>query len=442
MDAGAWNDAEGLSQRAVRLMQERRWADALDELEAALALDPFNAANHYHVGVVLDELERPADAVEAYERADAIHPDHPDVLNRLALDCHALGQTPRALEIFARVERRAPAYEPAYCNHVALLVELGRHEEAEEVFYLARLDNDHCPRCSLSMGTSMAIQGRHDQAVRCFRRAMDLPGASAEVNRRLAESLIALGDRDAARIHLRQSLGTDPNHTPALSLMVGLLIDAGAHADAQKWLDRLRRLAGDDAPTLLLAGRLALAQYRFETAQRVLERAVQIDPTIARAHQLLADLYRRQGRQEMARQQLHAELLLGPHDDTKLEELARALLDLRDLPAAATCYRRLLERDPKRATAWVNLGVCDAERGDLDAGIKAFRTAREIEPRSVPANHNLALALSDRGDWSAAMGVLGRAIAAMPRQASLATLRRRLWLRRVRRWLTAPFLRD
>lgn len=441
MDAGAWNDAEGLSQRALRLMQDRQWADALDELEAALALDPFNAANHYHVGVVLDELGRAADAVDAYERADAIHPDHPDVLNRLALDLHALGQTPRALELFARIERFAPSYEPAYCNHVALLVELGRHAEAEEVFYLARLDTEHCPRCSFSIATSMAAQGRHDQAVRCFRRAMDLPGASAEVNRRLAESLLALGDRDAARVHLRQSLGTDPNHSPTLSLMIGLLIDANALVDAQKWLDRLSRLSGDQASTLLLAGRLALAQYRFETAQRALERAVQIDPTIGRAHQLLADIYRRQGRPELARQQLHAELLLGPHDDAQLGELARALLDAGDLAAAAGCYRRLLERQPRRASAWVNLGVCECERGDFAAGIAAFRTAREIEPRSVPAHHNLALALSDRGDWAAAMTVLGQAIAKMPRQASLATLRRRLWLRRVRRWITTPFRR-
>jgi tetratricopeptide (TPR) repeat protein len=441
MDAGAWNDAEGLSQRALRLMQERRWDDALEELESALALDPFNAANHYHLGVVLDELRRTEEAVEAYERADAIHPDHPDVLNRLALDVHTLGQTDRALELFARVERVTPAYEPAYCNHVALLVELGRHEEAEEVFYLARLETEHCPRCSFSMGSSMATQGRHDQAVRCFRRAMDLPGASAEVNRRLGESLLSLGDRDAARVHFRQSLSTDPNHTPTLAMMVGLLIDCGAVADAQKWLDRLRRRAGDDANGLLLAGRLAIAQFRFESAQRLLERAIQLDPTLPRAHQLLAELYRRQGRPGEARQHLHAELLLGPHDEAKLAEIGRSLLDLGDLPAAAGCYRRVVERKPSHAVAWINLGICECERGDRDAGVAAFRTARSLDPRSVAAHHNLALALSERGDWSAAMAVLAEAIAALPRQASLATLRRRLWLRRVRRWLTPPFRR-
>ena len=185
MDASAWNDAEGLSQRALQLMQQRRWRAALDELELALSLDPYNAANLYHAGVVLDELNQHAEAVEAYERANEIHPDHPDVLNRWALDLYHLGQISESLAMFERIEHRAPAYEPAYCNHVHVLVELGQHDSAEEVFYLARLHNEHCPRCSLHDGhCRWRSQGRHDQAVRCFRRAMDLPGASAEVNRR------------------------------------------------------------------------------------------------------------------------------------------------------------------------------------------------------------------------------------------------------------------
>lgn len=441
MDAGPWNDAEGLSQRALQLMQKQRWRDALEELDLALALDPYNAANLYHRGVTLDELGQYHEALQAYERANDIQPDHPDVLNRWALDLHQLGDSRESLRLFERIHRRSPSYEPAYCNHVHLLVELGQHEAAEEVFYLARQSNEQCPRCYFTMGMSMSTLNRHEQAVRCFRRATDLPGASAEVNRRLAESLIALGDLESARVHLQQSLSIDPNHTPTLSLMIDLLVDAESLIDAERWLDRLNRLAADHATTQLLRGRLAMAQNRFETAQGFLERATQIDPTIGRAHQLLGVLYARQGKAELARQQLHAELLLGPHTLSQLYHIGRLLLDLRDVVAATACFRRVVERDPRRADAWLNLGVCECEQSNIEAGIEAFRAALQVNPRLAIAHHNLALAMSDRGNWPAAITILRHAITLLPGEPELLNLRRRLWLRRVRRWISWPFRR-
>ena len=439
MDAGAWNDAEGLSQRALHLMQKHRWRDALEELDLALSLDPYNAANLYHRGVALDELGQFHEAMAAYEHANDIQPDHPDVLNRWALDLHQLGESRESLRLFERIHRRSPAYEPAYCNHVHLLVELGQHDLAEEVFYLARQSNEQCPRCYFTMGLSMAAQNHHEQAVRCFRRATDLPGASAEVNRRLAESLIALGDAESARVHLQQSLSISPNHAPTLSMVIDLLIDSESLAEAEKWLERLHRLTQEHASTQLLSGRLAMAQGRYEAAQRHLERATQIDPTIGRAHELLGVLYARQGKSDLARQQLHAELLLGPHSISQLYGVGRLLMELRDLGAASACFRRIVERDARMANAWLNLGVCECEQSNSDAGIEAFRAALQVSPRMAAAHHILALAMSERGNFSAAMTILRQAITLLRDDADLLNLRRRLWLRRVRRWLSYPF---
>ena len=52
-----------------------------------------------------------------------------------------------------------------------------------------------------------------------------------------------------------------------------------------------------------------------------------------------------------------------------------------------------------------------------------------------------ALALAERGSWPAAMTILSQGLQQRPRAAELVGLRRRLWLRRVRRWIVAPFKR-
>ena len=77
----------------------------------------------------------------------------------------------------------------------------------------------------------------------------------------------------------------------------------------------------------------------------------------------------------------------------------------------------------------------------IDAGIEAFRAALQVSPRMVTAHHNLALAMSDRGNWPAAITILRHAISLLPGEPDLINLRRRLWLRRIRRWVVWPFRR-
>lgn len=79
--------AEGWHLRAVAYRQAELFGQAISDLERALSLRPRNFEAIYGLGVILEELERPEMAYDAYSRVLEIHPhfeDVTDVLDRLS----------------------------------------------------------------------------------------------------------------------------------------------------------------------------------------------------------------------------------------------------------------------------------------------------------------------------------------------------------------------
>src|SRR5436190_22191661 len=147
METNAWSDAERRVERAQELFEQRKWHEALQELRAATNINPYNASWYFNIGLTLDELGRTEEAIDAYQHALVIEPDDVNALNRLGVDQHQAGRFQEALGTFEHIQAIDPAFEPSYCNRILTYSELGDHERAEEMLYLARLCKDHCAQC-------------------------------------------------------------------------------------------------------------------------------------------------------------------------------------------------------------------------------------------------------------------------------------------------------
>ncbi|SLN34321.1 Tetratricopeptide repeat protein [Roseovarius litorisediminis] len=71
--------AEGWNARSIAFFQAELYGPALADIERTLALQPRNFNAIYGLGVILEEINRPNLAREAYNRVLAIHPHHKDV---------------------------------------------------------------------------------------------------------------------------------------------------------------------------------------------------------------------------------------------------------------------------------------------------------------------------------------------------------------------------
>src|SRR5512132_2889189 len=113
-----WDDAERRVERAQELFEQRRWSEALEELRAAIDINPYNGGWFFNIGLTLDEMERYDEAIDAYRKALQIDQDDLQAMNPLGLDLHRVGNFEAALSTFERIEQIDSTFEPAYCNRI------------------------------------------------------------------------------------------------------------------------------------------------------------------------------------------------------------------------------------------------------------------------------------------------------------------------------------
>ncbi|HUA35785.1 MAG TPA: tetratricopeptide repeat protein [Candidatus Binataceae bacterium] len=88
-----------------------------------------------------------------------------------------------------------------------------------------------------------------------------------------------------------------------------------------------------------------------------------------------------------------------------------------DFATTVRYYKRALERRPRDAELWSNLGCAQTRRGRARDALKSFVRALEIDPDSARANSNLATALEAAGRVDDAIVLYRRAVALDPRYA-------------------------
>ena len=87
---------------------------ALDYFNAALRLKPYRFDVHYKVGMFYQSLQAYDEAVQAYERALEVNPDHKTSLHNIAVVAVFAADYPRALAYFTKAISADASYLEAY----------------------------------------------------------------------------------------------------------------------------------------------------------------------------------------------------------------------------------------------------------------------------------------------------------------------------------------
>lgn len=434
-----WYEAEQRVEKARELFEQCKWSEALEELRAAIAINPYNSGWHFNLGLTLDEMDRYEEAADAYRQALSIDEGDLQAMTHLGVDLCRMGQYQEALKIFEGIEARDPAFEASYCNRILVYSELGDHDKAEEMFYLARLYKEQCPQCFYAIGCSLSARKEYDRAIFCFLRTLDLDADHPDVHVRIAEARWKKGELEQARRDYLTALRKDPGDTIIMLDLGRLLSDMGRQEEAGEKYRRAIELKPDDPTSYYCMGCWLMRSRRDEEAWRAFEKVLELDPTFSGAHLRLAQLSRRQRNSTGLQTHLRAELLLRPDDAFVLRDLADLLLDISDARAAISCLRRLVQIEPENVKGWQNLGVAQFLVGRYADGIASCRQATRRDPSNTAVMHNIALAFCHQKQYARALIWTRRGLALTPHDRSLQTLHLRLKIRRLlkqmRRWL-------
>jgi tetratricopeptide (TPR) repeat protein len=115
-----------------------------------------------------------------------------------------------------------------YLNEALALERQGDYDAALTSYRLALRDNPADPRVLQNLAIAYTKISQFDEAIRHYRRALDIDGDLAGAHYGLAFLLLQRGETDAAETHLREFLSRAPKNP-----------------DADRWIEHARRaLAG------------------------------------------------------------------------------------------------------------------------------------------------------------------------------------------------------
>jgi protein O-GlcNAc transferase len=178
--------------------------------------------DHHHAG-------RAREAADRYQQVLRTNPTQPDALYLLGVFSHQTGDQEAAIELMRRAIRVA-GEQPRLHEILGLaLMSRERYDEAEAS--LVRASESGTPEAFNNLGILRKKQGRIDDAIAAFERAI-------ERNRSFADALYNLGNAHRAKNALetaagcfRRALAVDPAHTNALAALSQTLRVQGEHAE-------------------------------------------------------------------------------------------------------------------------------------------------------------------------------------------------------------------
>jgi tetratricopeptide (TPR) repeat protein len=288
----------------------------------------------------------------------------------------------------------------------------------------------HAGRSGRADAASLLVRTVGDTKVPAIARATALsllarypgPGTLAVVQRAVqdADPLVRRAAADvldaaepAARIALGVPLLRDPVRTVRLEALGGLL-DVPRASFSGEQLDALERAIveyrqiqafnADRAEGHANLGMLELRLGNAEAARSAFETAIRLQPSFGPARLHLADLYRAQGREDLAETTLRAALQVDPDDGDAREALGLSLVRQKRLKEALPELARAARLRPDVARYAYVHAVALHQAGDVRQALQVLKQAHLRHP----GNREIVVALAEyhaaAGDRDGAIG--------------------------------------
>jgi tetratricopeptide (TPR) repeat protein len=289
--------------------------------------------------------------------------------------------------------------------HLQGLLSLHAKQPDQAVEWISRaIRRDPKPAYLTSLGGALLDQGRRDEALQVFDKAVQLKPDDADLWRDLGNALIEAGRSDDAILAFQQALKLDPRHWQAADRAAHLLFQSQRFEEALACFAICDELKPDDFSTVYMRA-LALGKLkRFDEALAHNKRAHQLDPKSADTCNNLGNNLRALGRNEEALPWYDRSLKLRPGFADTLTNKAVTLEELCRFDEAIAAYHQALAIDPSHTIAAWNLVGLQLKTGDFRAGW-AGREIRWKLPALSPAYPKLA-----RPMWVGAEPIAGKTL--------------------------------
>ncbi|HYP26262.1 MAG TPA: tetratricopeptide repeat protein [Blastocatellia bacterium] len=354
----------------------------------------------------------------SFERALNIKPDDVLAHTYLGILADRGGDLAEAERHFASAVRSAPASPASRNNYGAVLLKLGRVEQAAAEFEASlRLDGRQ-PSALINLAQIRFSQGsaeRLREARDLFTRARAI-APDPEISRALLVTALRLNDRDSAasiyREYSQELAKSGAAVAPAVRAELGgALVEAGL---MEHGIEELKAALGadpDNVQSITLLARAYLSRREIVLAGRTLESAVARGIEAGPIYAALAEVYEASGHIENAIPAMRLAIERDPKNEAYRFRYGMLLTDTRAPAAAVIRLQEALKEFPRSARLHFALGVAHSAEHKSDEAAKAFSRSLELDPNFAPAIAYLGMAYAEQGRFHESFTLYERALA-------------------------------
>jgi cellulose synthase operon protein C len=368
----------------LSLVGSGKFADAVKELESALAKDPDQLQAGMALTTIYLQSAQTTKAVATVQKLAQRQPNNAGVRNLLGMALARSGDTAGARAAFEAASKADPAFRAPQINLARLEAEAGSADAAVARLNAVLKADDKSVEALSEMGLLMERRGQLAEAQRFLAKAADhSSGADLQPALALVEFHLRNNRPDAAREAAQRLTAKAPDSLQVLLALARVALASGDAEAARGGLTRAARTAAYDAPLLLMIATLQVQAGSLPGAAYSLDKALSERPDFLPALALMAEVELRQG------------------EAAKAE--ARA--------------RQIVAKHPKAGVGPALLGDIAASRGQHAAAVEQYRKAHALEPSNeslMRLYHALA-----QNEAAAALALADQWLKGHPRDAAV-----------------------
>lgn len=274
--------------------------------------------------------------------------------------------------------------------------------------------NRHSPQQLVDRGIAAEEGGRAEEAVQCYRHAIEADPEFAPAHFNLGLLHLAGARYQEAEAAFRATLRLRASFPEAWVALADALEEQGRDAEALEALNRAIAQRTDYEGALMNASVLLQKMGRLNEAETSYRRVIAVAPDSAAARNNLGNVLHTLGRSAEAEVCFRRSLELAPDSAVAHSNLGNALRDLgRYADAEASC-RLALGLDPRLPEAHNHLGNVLQAVGRASESAASLRQAITLKPAYREAHNSLGNTLKDLGRLEEAEMSFRRALALDP----------------------------
>lgn len=297
-----------------------------------------------------------------------------------------------------RSSQQASQTAAAAFSQARELSQQGKYDEAISVLKELEAQNPSLKRLAHELGIAYYKKSDFLNAIRYLRKAREQDPEDAEAEQLLGLSYYLAGRPAEAIPELEKVQTWYPSANVDASYILGVCyIQTKDYPHARRAFAKMFDVRADSAASYLFTARMLLRQDFSPVAEEYAHKAVELDPKLPLAHELLGEVYLYHSQIDQAIAEFQKELDINPGYPAAYYKLADCYSRVQKFDAAERLLQRSIWLDPTSTGPYILLGKVLEKKGEEQLAVRALQRALAMDPNNPIPHHLLGEAYRNLG---------------------------------------------